>query len=621
MADKSKSSVRRLARYTKQQPFATVAALMVGGFFIGASQNLMAPNLSSIASAFGLTPSEKDVILGGWMSTAFFIVGAPMSIVFGILADRAVRVQLFLLMCAAAAAINFGTAFAFSIYQLLVLRACLGAVYGALNPVLFSMVGDMFSPSSRASIASYFSLAVGGGTAIGQMFAGVLSKLGWRFPYIVVASGSVLSCFVLLAIALEPIRGGADNASASSSSAVGASSGTLGGSSSSSASGLLTPGPSQGEQGSTSSSLIGSAIKHRHHTAAGGEGGSEGSASSSSGTGAMSVASTAARVRRNVSPNTMENGGVSSLAAPASSAAAVSEGPASGDTSSSSTGSISSSSSSSSSASSEKLSAREFARLLLVSLSQLRGQLQRILAVPSNVLVFSQALFGTIPWAVITVFLPDFLHQEQGFTVPGATLLVLLFGIGAVVGGVAGGIIGSSLYKRDPALMPLVFGITQAASALPMLYLVNAELLVAGGNGGVKLIVYPTAILAGLFASLTGPNLKAILMNANVPSIRGAVFTFAYLFDSISKGLAPVIISLSVAAVGSRPLVFSVALLGWVASGAIIANISRTIKKDEANATSGAAAKAGSSAGGSGGGSSEAAAIAATSQSGNDASQ
>jgi MFS family permease len=603
MADKERKwQVRQtVARFMKTQPHATVAALMLGGFFIGASQNLMAPNLTGIAKSFGLDVASRDVVLGGWMSSAFFIVGAPMSLIFGILADRTTRTQLFFLMCAAAAAINFGTGMAFAVYQLLVLRACLGAVYGALNPVLFSMVGDMYAPSARSSMASYFSLAVGGGTAIGQMLAGVFSRFGWRLPYFVVAAGSVLACFALVSFAVEPQRGAADAAGPGSALRSGA---------------PATTGSAQVAHAAGSDEAVSSAVKHRHAVSSASSSSSSGAgpgpspntlekAGSASGSGASTAASSVPSERASVKDKSAAGAaGAGSGAADAagSPAGAAGAGAASGGDAGTALTSPQTHSQQQLQHG-ERLGAREFLTLLRTSLLQLRVQMRRVLAVQSNVLVFAQALFGTIPWSVITVYLPDYLAQEQGFSVPGATLLVLLFGIGAVVGGVAGGLLGSRLYKRGPSLMPLVFGLTQAASALPMLWLINAQLLTYpegdaskggaaghGEGGSVRWQVFPVAITAGLFASLTGPNLKAILMNVNVAQLRGAVFTFAYIFDSISKGLAPALISMAVARVGSRQAVFSVALLGWVASGLIIMCISRCVARDEAEAQAKAAA-------------------------------
>lgn len=54
---------------------------IAAAFFVMMSQNLLAPNLTAAAASFGLTAQERDTIMGGWMSTAFFLVGGPCSLV------------------------------------------------------------------------------------------------------------------------------------------------------------------------------------------------------------------------------------------------------------------------------------------------------------------------------------------------------------------------------------------------------------------------------------------------------------------------------------------------------------------------------------------------------------
>ncbi len=188
------------------------------------------------------------------------------------------------------------------------------------------------------------------------------------------------------------------------------------------------------------------------------------------------------------------------------------------------------------------------------------------------------------------------LLQELGYTVPHATLLVLLFGIGAAVGGVAGGAAGNALYRRGgPVLQTLCFAAIQASSSLPMLWLINqspigeptaaAILEAAKAPPGAGSLVYAVVIIAGVLAAGTGPNLKAILMNVNRSDTRGSVFTMAYLFDSIAKGVAPTLVGLVVASLaGSRGLVLSAAICGWVVSGAIIAVAAAFVTRDEADA-------------------------------------
>ncbi|KAK3266338.1 hypothetical protein CYMTET_25032 [Cymbomonas tetramitiformis] len=60
-----------------------------------ADQNLMAPNLSAIASDFNMSDEEKDVRLGGDIAAAFFLVGTPVSLMVGYLTDKVSRRHLF----------------------------------------------------------------------------------------------------------------------------------------------------------------------------------------------------------------------------------------------------------------------------------------------------------------------------------------------------------------------------------------------------------------------------------------------------------------------------------------------------------------------------------------------
>lgn len=44
--------------------------------------------------------------------------------------------------------------------------------------------------------------------------------------------------------------------------------------------------------------------------------------------------------------------------------------------------------------------------------------------------------------SVISAFLTDFLHEQRGMTVAGATALMFVFGLGCFAGNLAGGILG-----------------------------------------------------------------------------------------------------------------------------------------------------------------------------------
>jgi len=183
-----------------RQPTPTLLSLAASCFALGASVNLLAPNLSAAAASFGLDAASRDLVLGGYSSAAFFLVGAPASIAVGALVDGGAVSRVALLrgaLVAGGAAVAL-SACARAVWQLLALRALLGAVLGALQPIVYSLLGDVYPPARRASAASLFGLAQGGGTALGQVAAGLLAPAGWRAPYLLVAAGCTLPVEVLM---------------------------------------------------------------------------------------------------------------------------------------------------------------------------------------------------------------------------------------------------------------------------------------------------------------------------------------------------------------------------------------------------------------------------------------
>jgi MFS family permease len=63
-------------------------------------------------------------------------------------------------------------AFVTNVWQMLFLRAALGAVLGGVLPILYSLFGDLFPPSKRSTVSAIVGTASGGGTLVGQVGTG-----------------------------------------------------------------------------------------------------------------------------------------------------------------------------------------------------------------------------------------------------------------------------------------------------------------------------------------------------------------------------------------------------------------------------------------------------------------
>lgn len=97
--------------------------------------------------------------------------------------------------------------------------------------------------------------------------------------------------------------------------------------------------------------------------------------------------------------------------------------------------------------------------------------LRRIFCIPSTLLIFVQAFPGNLPWAIILVFLPDYLATDAGFTVKQATIITSAFAVGAAIGGATGGVLGQRVYNYRAKYLPLLLGTAQIVAVPPTLYL------------------------------------------------------------------------------------------------------------------------------------------------------
>ena len=142
--------------------FAMLCAAM---FFIYSDQNLMAPNLTAIGHFFGYSDDERDAKLGGQISVAFFLLGLPAALIIGVLCDVVERKRVLVWTLIIGQGPCLLTVFVTEFWQLFILRTLTGVAVGGALPLVYSISGDLFPPSSR----SYASAVVGIGSSLGGM--------------------------------------------------------------------------------------------------------------------------------------------------------------------------------------------------------------------------------------------------------------------------------------------------------------------------------------------------------------------------------------------------------------------------------------------------------------------
>jgi predicted MFS family arabinose efflux permease len=152
----------------------------------------------------------------------------------------------------------------------------------------------------------------------------------------------------------------------------------------------------------------------------------------------------------------------------------------------------------------------------------------------SNVILITQGFFSSIPWGIIFVFLNDYLSQERGFSVPDATYLVAVFGIGCAVGGILGGYCGQQIYSSNRSHLPIFLSVTTFLGIFPFVVLLNGHFTNARG-----LMAAGCAFLGGFMASLPSVSVRPCLINVNPPESRGAALTLANLVIQFARGAGP----------------------------------------------------------------------------------
>jgi MFS family permease len=203
---------------------------------------------------------------------------------------------------------------------------------------------------------------------------------------------------------------------------------------------------------------------------------------------------------------------------------------------------------------------------------------KELFRIKTNILVFLQGIPGTVPWGVFFIYLNDFYSQEKGYSIMVATTIVMAVGGGAILGGFIGGLIGNRIYNIKPKYLPLLCGSTTLAGIIPMAVLLNFPPFQVTGSVSAPIII---GFFTGFIITITGPNVKAILLNVNTPETRGSIFSLFNLTDDLGKGFGPVIISLLIIGFG-RLVAFNIANLFWLVCGVLLLVMMATFPKDEA---------------------------------------
>lgn len=204
---------------------------------------------------------------------------------------------------------------------------------------------------------------------------------------------------------------------------------------------------------------------------------------------------------------------------------------------------------------------------------------RRIFHSRTNVLAILQGLPGTVPWGFLFVYLVDFLEHVRDIPVEAATLLSLVFGICSIFGGLLGGFLGRAVYRWNRAMLPVLGGVSAILGAVPVFFLVNFDTTSVSQETALALLGF-ASVLGGFIVAIPGVNIRAILINTNLPENRGSVFAVFNLADKLGLGFGPFLVGLLLFT-GSRILAYNLAVAFWIPCGLLWFMMARTMVQDE----------------------------------------
>lgn len=201
------------------------------------------------------------------------------------------------------------------------------------------------------------------------------------------------------------------------------------------------------------------------------------------------------------------------------------------------------------------------------------GDFKIIFSNKTNLFVFLQGIFGTIPWGILGYWAILFFEREKNLAKDSATTIYLAMGLGVMIGTVFWVYVGTILYKKNPKYLFYLCATGVFFGIIPTTLVYNMSV----APGWIPAL-YTLSFLGGALIAVAAGNIKAILMNVNRPEHRGSVFAIFNITDNLGQGFGP--------ALGGMLLPFgfhfmvNFSVFMWVPCGIFLLCGAFTIEKD-----------------------------------------
>lgn len=142
----------------------------------------------------------------GWVFAAYLLTATTTVPIFSTLADVHGRKPLFLVGLAMFVGGSALCGLSQSMLQLIVFRAIQGLGAGAVQPIAFTIVGDIYEPRQRARMQGLFSSVWGVSAIVGPALGGLITAtVGWRWVFYINVPVGLLAAALIVAFLHEDV--------------------------------------------------------------------------------------------------------------------------------------------------------------------------------------------------------------------------------------------------------------------------------------------------------------------------------------------------------------------------------------------------------------------------------
>jgi EmrB/QacA subfamily drug resistance transporter len=173
----------------------------------------------AILTALSLAALDSSVVgtamptiigqLGGlseysWVFTGYLLAATTTVPLFSKLADMYGRKPIFLFGLIVFVVASIVCGFVTSMVQLVIFRTIQGLGAGALQPIAFTIVGDIYTPAQRARVQGLFSAVWGGTAIIGPAVGGIITTtVGWPWVFWINLPIGIIATFLFVRVFKE----------------------------------------------------------------------------------------------------------------------------------------------------------------------------------------------------------------------------------------------------------------------------------------------------------------------------------------------------------------------------------------------------------------------------------